>query len=113
MNPGDTFVLGKYTVRLGLRRDNPAFPIFLVYLGHVLIGKSFSRVDEDACRWLERQQREQTFYAYSSAPLPDHSGHKRSRVFIEYPSPKPVKRARGAPKKPETLLDIAKALAGA
>lgn len=65
--------LGKYTVRLGLRADNPAWPVFLVFVGDVLIGKSFSSVDLSACQWLERQQRAQNGYAYSSAPLPTHS----------------------------------------
>lgn len=109
MNPGDTFILGKYTVRLGLRRDNPAFPLYLVFLGHVLIGKSFSRVDEDACRWLERQQRDQTFYAYSTEKLTDKP-YGFTAVHQTYV--RKVIRKQSRQPKPETILDIAKALAG-
>ncbi len=101
------FQLGKYTVRLGLRRDNPAFPTYLVFIGHILIGKSFSRVDEDACRWLERQQREQTFYAYSTEKLTDKpygytAVHHRKRE----------KRGRGRPSGAKAQQAIKAALAG-
>jgi len=98
--------IGKYTVRLGLRVDNPAWPVFLVFVGDVLIGKSFSSVDLSACQWLERQQRDQTFYAYSSAKLPELSGIRRSSKHA------PRNRKVGVPRKPETIRDIAKALAG-
>lgn len=110
MKPGDTFLLGKYAVRLGLRRDNPAFPVYLVFLGHVLIGKSFSRVDEGACQWLERQQRDQTFYAYSTEKLTDKP-YGFTATHQQYVR-KTVNRKIGAPRKPETIADIEKALAG-
>lgn len=47
-------VLGNYTVRIGLRRDNPAFPCFIVYRGDLFIGKQFSFPSEADCQWLER-----------------------------------------------------------
>lgn len=64
--------IGPYAVQL---RQEPGHqcPLYCVFLGHVLIGKCISMPDLDACRWLELQQREQTFYAYSSAKLPELS----------------------------------------
>lgn len=47
--------LGKFTVRVGLRPDNPAFPLYLVYIGDRLIGKQFSMPAESDCEWLQRQ----------------------------------------------------------
>jgi hypothetical protein len=61
----NTLTFGKYIVRVGLRCDNPAFPVYLVYVGNRLIGKSFSVPDEGCCRWLERQDG----YAQASAKL--------------------------------------------
>lgn len=58
-----TLTMGPYTVRIGLRRDNPAFPVYLVYLGERFIGRSFSMPDQGCCRWLEHQ-----IYAGTSAP---------------------------------------------
>lgn len=68
-----TTILGRFTVRPAIRTDNPAFPVYLVFLGDVLIGKSFSIPDIGCCEWLELQQREQTMYAYSSAKLKTHT----------------------------------------
>lgn len=48
--------LGAYTVRVGLRHDNPAFPSYLVYRGADFIGKQFSMPSEGDCKWLERQR---------------------------------------------------------
>src|SRR4051812_21148602 len=70
-----TFVVGAYIVKQTPEPDRQ-WPLYRVYLGGVLIGKSFSMPDEDACRWLEHQQRAQTFYAYSSAKLPELSMNK-------------------------------------
>ncbi len=104
MKPGDSFRLGKYTVRLGMRRDNPAFPVFEVFIGHVMIGKSFSRVDEGACRWLERQQRDQTGYAYSTENLSDKPyGFTAVHHYLHY-------KVRRSPRKPEPIADIKKVL---
>ncbi len=104
MKPGDTFQLGKYTIRLGLRADNPAFPVFKVFIGNILIGKSFSRVDEDACRWLELQEREQTFYAYSTEKLTD-----KPYGFTAVQHHKRTKRQR---RRPSNAAAIERALAG-
>lgn len=101
--------VGPYVVRVRLRRDNPAFPVYMIFLGHVMIGKSFSMVDEGACRWLETQQREQTFYAYSNERLTDKP-YGFTATHQQYV--RKVKQNRGAPQKPETIADIAKALAG-
>lgn len=46
--------LGAYVVRIGLRSDNPAFPVFLVFKRDRLIGKQFSFPSETDCQWLER-----------------------------------------------------------
>lgn len=101
--------VGHYIVKVRLRTDNPAFPVYMIFLGHVMIGKSFSMVDEGACRWLEQQQRDQTFYAYSTERLTDkpYGFTATHQVYIRN-----VKRKQGAPQKPETIADIAKALAG-
>lgn len=64
------YILGKFTVHEALRKDNPAWPQYAVYLGHNLIGKSFSRPDLSCCQWLERTQ---GVYAKYSAPLRRHS----------------------------------------
>lgn len=94
-----TFQLGPYIVQQRHEAD-----LYRIMLGDVLIGKCFSRPCESDCRWLEQQQRQQTFYAYSSAPLP------RAKPIAK--PPVPVKRRVGRPRKPETLQDIEKALAG-
>lgn len=71
-----TFEVGKYRVIQRPRFDSPGWGQYCVYLGDALIGKCFSMPDESACRWLEIQQREQTFYAYSTNPLPELSKNK-------------------------------------
>lgn len=55
--------LGPYTVVEGLRHDNPAWPLFLIYKGDALIGKQFSRPCLSDCEWLDR---ERGVYATSS-----------------------------------------------
>lgn len=59
--------LGQFTVRIGLRPDNPAFPVYLIYKGEKFIGKSFSMPDEGCCAWLERQEANRIIYAEQSA----------------------------------------------
>lgn len=49
-----TFEIGPYTVRIGLRHDNPAWPLYLVFRREKLIGKHFSRPGLSDCEWLER-----------------------------------------------------------
>lgn len=61
-----SFRLGPYTV---LRYHDA--DLYRIYLGSILIGKCYSMPSQSDCEWLERQQREQTMYAYSTAPLPD------------------------------------------
>lgn len=101
--------IGPYIVQL---RQEPGHqcPLYRVFLKHVLIGKCISVPDLDACRWLELQQREQTFYAYSSTPLADLTGTRRATTGGAHPMAR--NRKTGAPRKPETIRDIAKALAG-
>lgn len=47
--------LGKYTVRIGLRADNPAFAVYLIYVGDRLVGKQFSVPSVTDCDWLSKQ----------------------------------------------------------
>lgn len=64
----NTLTVGRFTVRIGLRPDNPAFPVYRVFLGARLIGKQFSIPSESDCRWLEMQRREErTAYATRSS----------------------------------------------
>lgn len=70
-----SFTLGKYTVRLGLRPDNPAFPVYLIFKGETLIGRQFSRPVETDCQWLER---ERGVYATESK-WPERSIGRRGR----------------------------------
>ena len=51
---GTTFQLGPYTVRIGLRADNPAFARYLVFKRDRLVGKQFSRPCLSDCEWLEQ-----------------------------------------------------------
>lgn len=66
MNIVDTFIfdIGRFTVRQQPRFDSYGWAQYLVFLNGVLIGKSFSWPSESDCEWLERQQAEQTMYAY-------------------------------------------------
>lgn len=77
-----TFQLGAYTVRQRPRIDSPGWAQYLVFLGGVLIGKSFSMPALSDCEWLERQQREQTFYAFSSAKLKNVTGLRRLKQMM-------------------------------
>jgi hypothetical protein len=45
--------LGKYTVFTALRPDNPAFPVYRIFIGAKLIGKQFSVPSLTDCRWHE------------------------------------------------------------
>jgi hypothetical protein len=51
-----TITLGRYTVRQGIRVDNPAFPSYLIYCGERLIGKQFSMPSESDCAWLDQSK---------------------------------------------------------
>jgi hypothetical protein len=62
--------LGKYTVIARTRFDNPFWSQYVVYIGEIIIGKSFSMPDLGCCAWLERQyEAGRTVYAATSAPL--------------------------------------------
>jgi len=50
----EVFELGKYTVRAGLRPDNPLFPVYIIFKGKRLIGRQFSVPSLTDCEWLER-----------------------------------------------------------
>lgn len=107
MITGELFELGPYVVRQRSEPDRQ-WPLYCIYLGRVLIGKSFSKPDLGCCEWLERQMRDQTFYAYSTEKLTDKP-YGFTATHQQYIS---KNRKRGAPQKPETIADIEKALAG-
>lgn len=66
--------LGKYTVVIAIRQDNPAFPCYRVFVGERLIGKQFSVPSISDCQWLERQQVVgRLVYASRSARLWEYS----------------------------------------
>jgi hypothetical protein len=67
------FQLGSFTVQQRPRPDNAGWPVYIVFLGDRLIGKSFSRPDLDCCLWLERQRRDELVYAEQSARLLQHT----------------------------------------
>lgn len=89
----ETFTLGPYTVRIGLRRDNPAFPVYLVFKGDELVGRQFSRPCESDCRWLEHQR---GVYATASSTRNKFSVYRRGR-------PTNAERARRAALEVEDL----------
>lgn len=92
----ESFQLGPFTVRLGLRRDNPLFPVFLIFRGPKLIGKQFSRPCQTDCEWLER---ENCVYATES-------------VFIRIEQTRGVHmRRRGRPRKEEAARELEEAIA--
>lgn len=72
-----TFQLGPYTVHQRPRTDSPGWAVYLVYLGHRFIGKSFSIPDEGCCQWLERSGGR---YAEPSQK-PRRQSAKNSRLF--------------------------------
>lgn len=94
-----TFEIGRFTVRQRPRLDSPGWGQYLIYLGDVLIGKSFSMPDLDCCEWLYLQQSGQTMYAYSSVQRRHVSEGKRGRP------------RGGRPTKAQTDYTLAEALA--
>lgn len=83
---GSTFQLGKFTVRIALRPDNPAFAKFVVFRGDRLIGTQFSRPNESDCKWLEQWGTEyaaESFWVQTSSLCQRLRGggqtHKRGR----------------------------------
>lgn len=58
--------LGKFTIIIAVRPDNPAFPCYRVFIGARMIGKQFSIPTLSDCEWLERQTHEELVYASQS-----------------------------------------------
>ena len=65
------FAVGRFTVVQRPRIDSPGWGQYLVYLKDLRIGACFSVPDLDACEWLYRQMRDDTFYAYGPVKLQD------------------------------------------
>lgn len=80
--------LGVYSVRVGLRPDNPAFPSYLVYKGDDFIGKQFSMPSEEDCRWLERQRG-----VYATAEQSKKDFKKYGREYRKQGRPSNAERA--------------------
>lgn len=89
--------LGAYTVRIGLRIDNPAFPSYLVYRGQSFIGKQFSMPSASDCEWLERNS---GTYATDSRALE----HSRGRPIWNA-----EQKRRGRPSNAERARRLAEA----
>ena len=53
-----SFTVGRYTVQQRPRFDNPAFAVFIIFLGAKLIGKQFSMPSVSDCDTLKRQASE-------------------------------------------------------
>ena len=83
-----TFDIGPFKVHQRPRFDNPAFAVYIVMLGTMLIGKSFSRPDLSCCEWLQRTN---GVYASSSANLKELTGPRRDAGYTV-----PNKRRRAA-----------------
>jgi hypothetical protein len=63
MNIGETIEVGQFTVRCGMRPDNPAWPVYLVYRGEKLIGRQFSMPSRSDCECLQHGS---AVYAYAT-----------------------------------------------
>lgn len=62
-----TLTMGVFTVQVRLRPDNPAFPVYVIFRGERLVGRSFSMPDEGCCHWLEAQEANRIRYAEEAA----------------------------------------------
>lgn len=71
-----TTILGAFTVRIGLRADNPAFPTYLVFREGLFIGRQFSMPSVSDCEWLQRNS---LAYALSSKSS-NESVRRRARA---------------------------------
>lgn len=67
--------LGKYTVVIATRPDNPAFPVYRIFVGAHMIGKQFSYPSITDCRWHETTN---GVYATQST-WPETSAGRRGR----------------------------------
>jgi hypothetical protein len=99
-----TIVLGAYQVRIGLRPDNPAFPVYLVFRGATLIGRQFSRPSESDCQYLEHWTGQ---YACDSTWLETSCVERRQRAGQHTAE---STRRRGRPRKAVTERDFEEAL---
>jgi hypothetical protein len=70
-----TFTVGRYRIQQRPRPDNPAWPVYIVFVGQKLIGKSFSMPNLDCCRWLEHWG---DHYANESSPPRRHTYNCRN-----------------------------------
>lgn len=61
-----SFQVGRYTVQMRMRFDNPHSPAYCIYRGEKFIGKQFSRPCESDCEWLERASHSE--HPYTEAP---------------------------------------------
>ena len=84
--------LGKFSVVVRIRLDNPAFPQYLVYDGLYLVGKQFSIPTLSDCEWLARQQavdrlvyaeRSSRLFEYSVQSIGCHRGKKRVTFLVD------------------------------
>lgn len=89
--------IGPYTVVEGLRRDNPAWPVYLVYKGDALVGRQFSKPCLSDCEWLDR---ERVVYALAEQSKNDFRKYSASLV-----------KRRGRPRKVDAERELAEAMA--
>ncbi len=103
----NAFPLGPYTVRICIRTDNPAFPVYAVFRGAKFIGKQFSRPCETDCQWLERSEGEyatESTWHESSKSTSCSADHRRRRGG--YSTAK-----RGRPRKEAAAQELEEAIA--
>lgn len=50
--PARRYELGRFTIQERPRPDSPAWPVYIVILRGVEVGRSFSKPDEGCCEWL-------------------------------------------------------------
>ena len=71
--------VGPYRVQQRPRFDNPAFAVYVVMRGDVLIGKTFSIPSLSDCEWLDRHN---GAYAPKSRPRLGYSAAGRLRKTV-------------------------------
>ena len=70
-----SMTIGRFTVLISIRPDNPAFPAYVVMVDGHVIGRQFSVPSLSDCEWLERQ-----VYATSSTWLERSNARRRRRA---------------------------------
>lgn len=68
--------VGRFTVHISIRPDNPAFPVYVVMADGLVIGRQFSMPSQSDCEWLERQ----SVYATSSTWLERSNARRRRQA---------------------------------